>query len=578
MMSIQYDVVIRGGSVIDGTGMTAREADIAIVGDRIVKVGTVEVLGREEIDASGLLVTPGFVDVHTHYDGQVSWESRLTPSSNHGVTTVVAGNCGVGFAPCRIDDREKLVKLMEGVEDVPEVVMTAGLPWNWETFPQYLDAIAARDLDIDIAFQVPHSALRVYVMGDRGAAREPANADDRAQMSKLVTEAVRAGAIGVSTSRLLAHRSADGTPIPSLDSATEELVALGRGLHEAGTGVFQIVPNYEAAPEGEVAIMRAIVEQSGRPLSFTLTQAPHSPDHWQRYIAEIEKANANGLSIRGQIFPRPVGMMFGLDLSFNPLSRRASWQKIAKLPLADKVAALRNPDFRAQILSEVDAQHPLPAVNIFLERLDRMAALGDPPNYLPGETDLLGHRAAQAEQDLLPFAVDEMLKQEGNAVLYLPAANYSGNNITAARTMMDHPLCVIGLGDGGAHYGMVCDASYPTTILTHWARDVVESDRLPLEKAIAAITSEPAKLVGMHDRGLVAEGCIADINLIDADELRLHAPRVRYDLPAGGRRLTQGASGYCMTMKRGVVIYRDGEPTGALPGRVVRSGEFAAAA
>jgi len=569
-VTAQYDIVIRGGTVTDGTGRPAYEADVAIAAGVIAAVGEVTGCGREEIDARGLLVTPGFVDVHTHYDGQATWEHRLTPSSVHGVTTVLAGNCGVGFAPCKPDDRDRLVRLMEGVEDVPEIVMTVGLPWNWESFPDYLDVLDSRSLDIDIAVQVPHSALRVYVMGERGADRDKATPQDLAEMTRLVAEAVRAGAIGVSTSRLLSHRSAGGEMIPSLQSAREELLALGEGLRQAGGGVFQLVPDYDAEPEGEVEIMRDIAAHSGRPLSFSLTQSPQNPAHWERYVTAVANANAAGLDIKGQVFPRPIGFMYGLDLSFNPLCRRPSWAQIADLPLAGRVAALRDPEFRARILAEEDAEHPMPQVNLMLGRLDRMVALGDPPNYMPGPEQQLGARAARAGKDLMEFALDAMLEQDGQAVLYLPAGNYCAGNLGAARALMDSEHTVIGLGDGGAHYGIVCDASFPTTMLAYWGRDAAPAERMPIERVVAALTSEPAALIGLGDRGIIAPGKLADINVIDCQSVLLHAPRVKYDLPGGGRRLTQAADGYVATIKRGQVTYRNGEPTGALPGSLVR--------
>jgi N-acyl-D-aspartate/D-glutamate deacylase len=544
---------------------------------KIVAVGEVKGSGRDEIDARGYLVTPGFVDVHTHYDGQATWEQRLSPSSTHGVTTVLAGNCGVGFAPCKPQDRERLVRLMEGVEDVPEVVMAAGLPWNWESFPDYLDVLASRRLDIDVATQIPHSPLRVYVMGERGANREPATAEDLAEMTRLVAESVRAGAIGVSTSRLLSHRSADGTPIPSLQSARDELRALGDGLRRAQGGVFQLVPDYDAEPEHEVSIMRDVAAQSGRPLSFSLVQSPMNPDYWKRYVRAVHAANNAGYNIKGQVFPRPIGMMFGLDLSFNPFCRRPSWSSIASLPLKGRVAALRDPSFRERILAERDAEHPMPQVNMMLARLGDMVALGDPPDYLPSHEKRLAFRAARAGKNLFEFALDEMLNQEGQAVLYLPAGNYAAGNMGAARALMDDTYTVLGLGDGGAHYGLVCDASYPTTMLSYWGRDAAPADRMPIERVVSALSREPAAMIGLSDRGVIAPGMLADVNVIDHDRLVLHAPRVKYDLPGGGRRLTQAASGYVATLKRGTVTYRDGAPTDALPGTLLRRPQAATA-
>ena len=570
-MTPSHDIVIRSGTVIDGGGGPGRVADIAIDGGRIAALGAVEGVGREEIDATGLIVTPGFIDLHTHYDGQVTWENTLAPSSNHGVTTVVMGNCGVGFAPCKPGDRQRLIKLMEGVEDVPEIVMAEGIPWNWETFPEYLDALAARPLDIDIAAQVPHSALRVYVMGERGAAREEASREDREQMRELVADAVRAGAWGVSTSRMIFHRSADGSPIPSLGSTTEELTALGGGLADAGAGVFQMVPDFFSPPETELGVLREVAGSSGRPASFTLAQANagDNRDGWRDYLSGMAEARSDGLTIRGQVFPRPIGMLVGLDLSFNPLCRRASWAEIADLPLTGKVARLRDPEFRARILAEPDQPHVLPTVNVILERLDEMTVLEDEPDYLPRAEDTLGAQATAAGKPLVELALDRMLERGGARVLYLPAGNYADHSSEAIEGFLADPNCLLGLGDGGAHYGMVCDASFPTTLLTRW---VGGENGMALERAVAKLSSEPADYIGFGDRGRLELGALADINVIALDRLKLHPPRIVRDLPTGGRRLRQEADGYVATIKSGVVTYREGNPTGALPGRLVRNG------
>ncbi|MET0251180.1 MAG: amidohydrolase family protein [Novosphingobium sp.] len=569
-MTFMHDIVIRSGTVIDGLGGPGRVADVAIDGGRIAAIGAVEGTGREEIDAAGSIVTPGFIDLHTHYDGQVTWESTLAPSSNHGVTTVVMGNCGVGFAPCRPGDRQRLIKLMEGVEDVPEVVMAEGIPWNWETFPEYLDAIAQRPLDIDIAAQVPHSALRVYVMGERGAEREEATPEDLGQMRKLVAEAVEAGAWGVSTSRMVFHRSADGSPIPSLGSTTAELTALGDGLADARAGVFQMVPDFLNPPETELGVLRAVAGSSGRPASFTLAQsnAGKSKDSWRGYLEGLAQAREEGMTIRGQVFPRPIGMLVGLDLSFNPLCRRASWSEIADLPLKDKVARLRDPQFRARILAEPDTPHVLPTVNLILDRLPEMTVLEDDPEYLPRPDETLGAQSERAGKPLVELALERMLERGGARVLYLPAGNYADHSSEAIEGFLADPNCMLGLGDGGAHYGMVCDASFPTTLLTRWVRP----GGLSLERAVAKLSSEPADYIGFADRGRLEVGALADVNVIALDRLRLHPPHIVRDLPTGGRRLRQAADGYAVTVKSGVVTYREGRATGALPGRLVRNG------
>ncbi|MET0362904.1 MAG: amidohydrolase family protein [Sphingobium sp.] len=561
-----HDLIIRGGFIVDGTGRSREVGDVAIKDGRITAVGQVTGRGREEIDATGKLVTPGFVDIHTHYDGQVTWESTLAPSSNHGVTTVVMGNCGVGFAPCRPSDRQRLVQLMEGVEDIPEIVMTEGLPWNWETFEQYLDALDTRRLDVDIAAQVPHSALRVYVMGQRGSDREDATSNDCAQMTALVADAVRAGAWGVSTSRQINHRSADGEPIPSLGSPVRELKALANGLKEAGAGVFQIVPNFFNDATVEFGVMREIAEECGRPLSFSLIQLNN--ELWRDYLSGLAKARKDGLTIRGQIFPRPVGTLVGLDLSYNPLCRRPSWARIADLPLAEKVAALREPAFRTEILAETDSPHIQPTVNVVLDRLGEMIALDDVPNYMPQPADTLAYKAKVAGKDLIEYALDAMLENEGRRVLYLAAGNYANFSSAVLESFLTNANCIVGLGDGGAHYGLVCDASYPTTLLTKWVRS---DGALTFEEGIRKLTSEPADFIGFTDRGRIAPGLLADLNIIDLDRMTLYSPQIVHDLPSGGRRLRQKADGYDVTIKSGVVTYRAGVPTGALPGQLVRN-------
>jgi N-acyl-D-aspartate/D-glutamate deacylase len=501
----------------------------------------------------------------------------MAPSSNHGVTSVVMGNCGVGFAPCRPDQHDLLIELMEGVEDIPELVMAGGLPWNWETFPEYLDALAERRLDLDVAAQVPHSALRVYVMGVRGARREAPTAADLHQMRSLTTEAVRAGAFGVSTSRNMLHRTVAGDLAPSLHSDEEELLALAAGLRDADAGVFQIITDIVADAHGEFALMRRLAEASKRPLSFSLLQMPTGdPRMWRDYLAGLEQANADGLPMRAQVFPRPVGMLYGLNLSFHPFVLHPSFQALAGLSLAEKVKALRDPLLRAKLLSE-QPQHSNP---IFVKTVNnfRFAYLmGDPPNYEPDAQDQIQHQAALRNMTVNEYVYDLLLGDEGRAIFFLPGANYRDGNLDAAREMAAHPHTVLGLGDGGAHYGMICDASFPTSYLQHWVRDSKPGRGTDLPTAIRALSREPAQAVGLNDRGLIAPGYLADLNVLDLNRLRLHAPDVVYDLPGGGRRLRQGADGYQATIKSGVVTYRDGAHTGALPGGLVRGAQAAPA-
>ncbi|MEY2884649.1 MAG: hypothetical protein RL490_2373 [Pseudomonadota bacterium] len=571
-----FDLVIRGGEIHDGLGNPGVIGDVAISGDRIVAIGQVAGTGAEEIDARGRIVTPGFVDVHTHYDGQATWEQRMTPSSGHGVTSVVMGNCGVGFAPCRPHQHDLLVSLMEGVEDIPEVVMTAGLPWNWETFPQYLDALAARQLDIDIAAQLPHSALRVYVMGERGARREPPTDADLSEMRRLTTEAVRAGALGVTTSRNILHRTRAGELAPSLNSPEDELLALAAGLRDAGAGVYQLIADIFGEAEDEFALMRRVAAAAGRPLSFSLLQmATGDEDGWRKYLRALEAANADGLTIRGQVYPRPVGLLFGLDLSFHPFALHPSFRPLADLPLADKVAALCDPALRARLLAE-SADDPNPFFMQIVAASTAAYEMGNPPVYDPAPEHRLDRIAEREGRSPADVAYDLLLKDDGRNILFLPGANYRDGNLDAAREMCTHPDTIIGLGDGGAHYGLICDASFTTFYLTHHVRDAAPGKAVPLASAIRALTDTPARAVGLADRGRLAPGYKADLNIIALDRLVLHAPTMARDLPAGGKRLRQLADGYAVTIKSGVVTYRDGEPTGALPGRLVRGAQAVA--
>lgn len=576
MSKPDYDILIRGGTVVDGRGGAPFGADVGIRGSIIAAVGDLGgATAAEVIDAAGRYVTPGFIDVHTHYDGQATWENTLAPSSNHGVTTIVGGNCGVGFAPCRAEDHETLITVMEGVEDIPEIVMANGIPWNWESFPEYLDVLAGREYDIDIAMQVPHSPLRVYVMGDRGANHEASTEIDRKRMAALVTEAVQAGAIGVSTSRSLNHRSKDGKPAPSVQTAREEVLALAKGLGEARAGVFQIITEMTEAPEDEIALVEQIAQTARRPISYSLVESMDRPENWRRMLQGTEEANARGHKVRAQIFPRPVGVMMGLDLSLHPIINRPSYIAIGGLPLAERVARMRDPEFRARLLAEEPVPDQQPIVDMLVGAVDKMFALGEEPNYMPPPEMALGERAKRAGISTLELAYDLLLEQDGHAILYLPSANFSSGTLDAVYTMMTHPDTVLGLGDGGAHYGMICDAGFPTYVLSFWTRDVEEGHRFPIEWAVAALSRRPAETVGLLDRGVLAPGYKADVNIIDLPGMKLHAPRVAYDLPAGGRRLRQRADGYDATIVSGVVTYRRGEPTGALPGRLVRGDGYA---
>lgn len=562
-------LVLRGGTIVDGTGRTPFEADVVVREGRIVAVGNaLTVSATEELDARGCLVTPGFVDIHTHYDGQASWSERLTPSSWHGVSTVIMGNCGVGFAPCRPENHDMLIRLMEGVEDIPGIVLADGLPWSWESFPEYLDFLASRQFDVDIAAQLPHAALRVYVMGERGARREPATADDRARMREIASEAIRAGALGFSTSRTLNHRTSDGDPTPMFEAAGDELTTIASALRDAGRGVLQFVTDLAEREdwEREWAMLHGVIANSRRPASIALTQREANPDGWRRVLDAIGHAAAAGLPVVAQVFGRPVGVLFGLELSENPFCSHPSYRAIAGFPLERRVPILRDPSFRARLLAET----PAPELSARLFTFERMFALGDPPDYEPPLSESIAARATRAGRRPDDLAYDLLLERNGRAMLYRPLLNYFDGTLDAVLQMMRDPNTVLGLGDGGAHYGLICDASIPTYMLAHWVRDRVRGEKLSLPWVINALTARPAAAVGLLDRGVVAPGMKADLNIIDLDRLRLHAPQVVYDLPRGGRRLVQGADGYVATIVNGVVTSRNGEAIGALPGRLVR--------
>ncbi len=570
-MAASYDLIVRNGTVIDGTATEPREADIAIQDGRIAAIGRIDSTGRQEIDAKGLAVTPGFVDIHTHYDGQVTWDDRFSPSSGHGVTTVLMGNCGVGFAPCRPQDRDTLMNLMEGVEDIPELVMREGVPWNWQSFPDYLDTLSKRQCDIDFATQVPHAPLRVFVMGKRGVDREPANASDLAEMATLVQEGLDAGALGFSTSRSLFHRTPDGALTPTITAGEEELAAIARGMRRAGKGVIQLLDDFaDTTAEGatEFAMLRRLVELSGRPLSFTLLDLSLYPGRWQTLLREIERAHRDGLPIRGQVAARPVAVLYGLELSFHPFSTCPSYREIEGLTLEAKLARLRDPAMKAQLLAE-QPTYRNPQMLAFMRSVANMFVLGDPPDYTPPADQRLDARAARLGITPLELAYDLLAGGDGRTILFHPGANYTDCSDANMASMLRHEHTVMALGDGGAHYGLICDASYTTHALTYWTRDR-KGERWPLPWAIQQLTDVPARTVGLGDRGRLQAGYKADVNVIDLDRLKVSAPRPVNNLPGGGRRLEQKAEGYVATIVGGEVTYRDGAFTGARPGRLVR--------
>jgi N-acyl-D-aspartate/D-glutamate deacylase len=573
------DLVIRGGNIADGRGGDLFEADVAIRDGRITEVGKVSGRGKEEIDARGKLVTPGFVDVHTHYDGQVTWSQDITPSSQNGVTTAIMGNCGVGFAPCKADDHLRLIQLMEGVEDIPELVLSAGIPWAWESFPDYMDWLSKRNFDIDIGAQLPHAALRVYVMGERGARRDPSTAEDNKAMAKLAAEAVRAGALGFSTSRTLNHRTSTGDFTPTLKAGEDELTAIAGAMQGSGPSVLQFVLDLSTINE-DLPMMLRVAENTKCPITFSITQNDKAPQRYRQTLAEINAAAARGLQITAQIAARPVGLLLGLELSRNPFQTHPSYKAIAHLPLPERVARLRQSELRAAILSESASSTDDPL--FFRPNYDKIYLLGDPPDYEQPRENALGPQARQ--QGKLPeeLAYDAMLSDEGRGMLYVPFLNYVDGNLDSTREILTDPRSVPGLSDGGAHCGIICDASFPTYLLTHWTRDRKRGEKLSIPFVVAVQSRKTALSVGLYDRGVIAPGFKADVNVIDYDRLHLHPPKVHYDLPVGGRRLLQQVDGYDATIISGVVTRRNGEATGARPGRLLRGAqgraEFGAAA
>lgn len=572
-----YDLIIRGGTIVDGTGEAPFEGDVAIRDGVIVAVGAVSGEAREEIDAHGLVVTPGFVDIHTHYDGQVTWDAHLTPSCWHGVTTVVFGNCGVGFAPVRRDHHDYLISLMEAVEDIPGTALAEGIEWEWETFPEFLDAVSRRPLGMDVAAQVPHGAVRTYVMGERGANNEPATPEDIARMAEIVREGIEAGALGFSTSRTIVHKAASGDPMPGTFAAEDELFGIGRVLGDLGKGIFELAPVGAAGEDvigarREVEWMRRLSKEIGRPVSFAMLQVDAEPTLWRDILEEAREAVAEGAELYPQVAGRPFGMLIGHQTDYHPFRDRPSYQALLDLPFDERVARLRDPAVRDAILSEkVEYDDPLAAY--VMSSFSKLFPLGWPLDYEPEyekSIEGIAKREGRSPEEVL---YEKMLDQDGRELLLFPLLNYSDGNCDPIYEMIHHPRAALGLGDGGAHCGIICDASIPTFMLSHWVRDRRRGPRIPVELAVKRMTSDAARLYGLEDRGVVATGYKADINLIDLDRVALQLPEMVHDLPAGGRRLLQRADGYVATIVSGEVTMRDGEPTSALPGRLVRGAQ-----
>ena len=565
-----HDLVVRNGRVVDGTGAPARVTDIAVDAGRITAVGAIDAAGRTEIDAGGRLVTPGFVDIHTHYDGQVLWDPALSPSSWHGVTTVVMGNCGVGFAPVRPDRHEFLISVMEGVEDIPGSALAEGVSFDWESFPEYLDAVERLPRLIDVGAQMPHSALRVFVMGDRGRDHEePATAEEIAEMRRLTAEALRAGALGFTTSRTINHRDRDGNQIPTLSSAPAELWGISQALRETGFGHLEIVSDFGDL-DTEFEIFRGLAEGGDAPLSILLVQNDQSPQRWREVLDRIGEARAAGHDLTAQVAIRPVCLLLGLESSMHPFITCPTYgRELAALSRSERVARMRDPQIRAALIEE-HQQRTRGMSGIVAQSFHKMFPLGEPPEYEPRPEDSIEARAAAVGVAPVEMAYDLLLERDGRELMLFPLANFTDGDLEVIREMNLSEYTVPGLSDGGAHCGVICDASYPTYMLTHWVRDRQRGERLPLEYVVRRQCRDTARQVGLRDRGTLEPGMLADLNVIDFDSLTLHAPEMVFDLPAGGRRLVQRADGYVATIKRGEVIYRNGEATGAMPGQLIR--------
>jgi len=583
-----YDIKIINGTIFDGSGRPGFSGNLAITGGRITEIGECAGEAKEVIDAAGAIVTPGFVDLHTHYDGQMSWDEEISPSALHGVTTCVMGSCGVGFAPARKEDRGRLIELMEGVEDIPGSALAEGLQWNWQTFPEYMDALDAKPHTIDFLAQIPHDPVRMYVMGDRAVANAVATDEDIAKMRDVVREALDAGAVGFSTGRSDNHRTSKGEETPASEAPGKELAGIASAFQGAGHGVLNAVSDFNMAAgdehfDAEFDVLEQMLKAGGgAKMSMSTMQRDGSPKQWQRILDRCQKANDNGYTVRCQVAPRAIGVMLGLQATFHPFIGFPSYKKISHLSLSEQVAHMRDPAFKAQLLTEKseplagDGSSIPPLADEFLAKLDmvamRLYRLGETPNYEPPISSCLAAEAMSKKLPVLEVIYDALLEQEGKALLYFPLMNYTGMNLDVVHKMLTHPLAIPGLSDGGAHVGTVCDASFPTFFMMHWGRDRKEG-KIPLEKIIKMQSHDTCEFIGLTDRGQLAKGLRADVNIIDYNNLSLRHPEMRQDLPAGGQRLLQAADGYIATMVNGEIIARDGALTGARPGRLVRSGQ-----
>ena len=564
-----FDLIIKNGSIYDGKGSEPYQADIAISNEKIVEIGDIKGEAKKVIDAEGKIVTPGFVDIHTHYDGQVTWDPYLRPSTYHGVTTVVMGNCGVGFSPCKPDQRNWLIGLMEGVEDIPGTALHEGIDWEWESFPEYLDALEKKPLAIDVGTQIPHGAVRAYVMGERGINHEEASQEEIDAMKEIVQEAIKAGAYGFSTSRTEKHNDVNGNLTPSITAHKNELVEIAKSLGEINQGVLQGISDFYDF-DSEFDIFKAMSKESGRPISITVEQQDARPEWWEQLLDGIEDAQSEGINMYGQVPPRATGILMGLTATLNPFRFHPAYMAIADLALEERVEIMSNDEFKEKLLSD-NAVSINPLVDKIVNSYSKMFKLGEPANYEPDPEMSFESLANSSNMTAQEIAYDAMLEKDGRALIYHPLFNYQTGDLSLVEKMLKHPYTISGLGDAGAHCGAISDASFPTTLVQHWSRDRSRGTKLPLETVIKMQTSETANLLGIKDRGVLEKGYKADINIIDYEGLTLHEPEIINDLPAGGRRLVQKASGYDYTIVSGEVAFIKGEATGALNGRLIRN-------
>ena len=567
-----FDLVIRGARIVDGSGAPAFDGDVAVQDGRIAEVGGRLGAARRDIQADGALLTPGWVDVHTHYDGQATWDPYLSPSSHHGVTTAVMGNCGVGFAPVQPERRDWLISVMEGVEDIPGTVLSEGIEWDWETFPQYLDALERRPHAVDVGAQIPHSALRTYVMGERGLTHDEATPDDIHRMIELVREGLRAGALGFSTSRTLIHKYQGRKYPPGTFASPDEILGIAGALGEVGHGVFQMTSNHSQM-EGELPWLTEVARRNRLPVAFALVQTDQTPDTWKRLLAALDETHRQGIPLYGAVSGRPASILMTWKGSMHPFMAHPLWPSLAALPWPERLARLRDPAVRAQLTDaqalEAGGRHDSRTAYL-TQSFHKMFALGADPDYEPPPEASVAAIAAREGRAPLEVVYDMLMAQDGEAVVYFPSFNYAYGHLDQLHAQFQHPRTMMSLADGGAHCGYICDASMPTFMLTHWVRGRTRGATIPLELAVRRQTADTAAVYGLHDRGRITPGLKADLNLIDFDRLRLQAPTVAFDLPAGGRRLMQRAEGYLATFVAGQAIMEQGEPSGAMPGRLLR--------